>query len=77
MLTRLASSLLECSDGKKGSSWRATTLGTAPYMHDGSLITLEEVVEFYDQGGIPNRRLDEKLVKLNLTSVDKQDLTGS
>jgi cytochrome c peroxidase len=24
---------------------------TAPYMHDGSLATLEDVVEFYDQGG--------------------------
>jgi cytochrome c peroxidase len=23
---------------------------TAPYMHDGSLATLEDVVEFYDQG---------------------------
>ena len=28
---------------------------TAPYMHDGSLKTLEEVVDFYDKGGIPNR----------------------
>jgi cytochrome c peroxidase len=24
---------------------------TAPYMHDGSLQTLEDVVEFYDHGG--------------------------
>ena len=28
---------------------------TAPYMHDGSLKTLDEVVEFYNQGGIPNK----------------------
>ena len=27
---------------------------TAPYMHDGSLATLREVVEFYNQGGFPN-----------------------
>ena len=31
---------------------------TAPYMHDGSLKTLEEVVEFYNKGGIPNKNLD-------------------
>ena len=33
---------------------------TAPYMHDGSLKTLEEVVDFYDKGGIPNKNLDER-----------------
>ena len=27
---------------------------TAPYMHDGNLSTLEEVIEFYDAGGRPN-----------------------
>ena len=29
----------------------------APYMHDGSLATLEAVVEHYDKGGIPIRPL--------------------
>src|SRR5262249_43602583 len=29
-------------------------LGTAPYMHDGSEKTLQEVVEFYDRGGNAN-----------------------
>lgn len=47
---------------------------TAPYMHDGSLKTLEEVVDFYDKGGIPNRNLDEKIIKLNLTAAEKKDL---
>ena len=27
---------------------------TAPYMHDGSLATLEDVVEYYDRGGNRN-----------------------
>src|SRR5690606_21374936 len=27
---------------------------TAPYMHDGHFATLEEVVEYYNQGGTPN-----------------------
>lgn len=36
-------------------------LSTFPYMHDGSERTLEEVVEFYDRGGNPNRYLDPKM----------------
>ena len=47
---------------------------SAPYMHDGSLKTLEEVVEFYDKGGTPNQNLDERLKKLNLTAEQKKDL---
>ena len=31
---------------------------TAPYMHDGSVKTLTEVVEYYDQGGHANPFLD-------------------
>ncbi len=49
---------------------------TAPYMHDGSLKTLEEVVEFYDKGGIKNKNLDEKIKPLNLTEQDKKDLVA-
>jgi cytochrome c peroxidase len=47
---------------------------TAPYMHDGSLKTLEEVVDLYDKGGIPNKNLDPNIKKLNLTDPDKKDL---
>jgi len=49
---------------------------TAPYMHDGSLKTLEEVVDFYDKGGIPNKNLDPNIKKLNLTDQDKKDLVA-
>jgi cytochrome c peroxidase len=49
---------------------------TAPYMHDGSLKTLEEVVDFYDKGGRPNKNLDDKIKKLNLTDGDKKDLVA-
>jgi len=49
---------------------------TAPYMHDGSLKTLEEVVEFYDKGGTPNKNLDEKVKPLKLTEQDKKDLVS-
>ena len=37
---------------------------TAPYMHDGSLATLAEVVDYYDRGGQPHPNLDEKMTKL-------------
>ena len=47
---------------------------TAPYMHDGSVKTLEAVVDFYDRGGVPNPGLDRQLRPLQLTGAEKQDL---
>lgn len=47
---------------------------TAPYMHDGSVKTLEEVIEFYDKGGEPNPWLDPKMEPLNLTEQQEEDL---
>lgn len=49
---------------------------TGPYMHDGSLATLEEVVEWYDKGGFPNPYLSDKMKKLNLTEQEKEDLVS-
>jgi cytochrome c peroxidase len=40
-------------------------------MHDGSLATLEDVIEFYDQGGRPNPALDPKIRPLGLTADEK------
>jgi len=47
---------------------------TAPYMHDGSLKTLEEVIQFYDKGGIKNPYLSKEIKPLHLTSQEKADL---
>lgn len=47
---------------------------TAPYMHDGSLKTLEEVVEYYNKGGEANPQLDEELFPLKLSDDQKADL---
>ncbi|CCB86687.1 methylamine utilization protein MauG [Parachlamydia acanthamoebae UV-7] len=47
---------------------------TFPYMHDGSLKTLEEVVEYYNKGGIPNSNLHPLIKPLNLSESDKQAL---
>ncbi len=49
---------------------------TAPYMHDGSLKTLEDVVEHYDKGGIKNPYLSEKIKPLKLTDQEKSDLVA-
>lgn len=47
---------------------------TAPYFHDGSAATLEEVVEFYDKGGIKNPQLATEIKPLGLTAQEKADL---
>ncbi|HUF13741.1 MAG TPA: cytochrome c peroxidase [Longimicrobiales bacterium] len=47
---------------------------TAPYMHDGSMRSLEEVVDFYDRGGGPNAFLDAQLRPLDLTPAEKAQL---
>ncbi len=49
---------------------------TAPYMHDGSLKTLEQVVDFYDKGGEPNKNLDERMKPLKLSAQEKADLVA-
>jgi cytochrome c peroxidase len=47
---------------------------SAPYMHDGSLKTLEDVVEHYARGGIDNPFLSEDIFPLKLTAEEKKDL---
>jgi cytochrome c peroxidase len=47
---------------------------TSPYMHDGSLALLEDVVDFYDKGGIRNPQLDEEIFPLKLSEPEKVDL---
>ena len=49
---------------------------TGPYMHDGSMETLEEVVEWYAKGGFPNPTLSKDVKKLDLTVQDKNDLVA-
>lgn len=47
---------------------------TAPYMHDGSLATLEDVIEYYDRGGNANPYLDVEIRRLHLTAGEKRDI---
>lgn len=67
-------------DPKDWGAFKTPTLReiarTAPYMHDGSLKTLDDVVEYYDKGGTPNRNLDAKIKPLHLAPQDKKDLVA-
>lgn len=49
---------------------------TGPYMHDGSLLTLEEVVDFYRRGGNANAHLDPVLKPIELTDTDAANLVA-
>jgi cytochrome c peroxidase len=49
---------------------------TGPYMHDGSIQTLAQVVDFYDKGGIENPVKDPQLQPLGLTPQEKQALVA-
>ncbi len=49
---------------------------TAPYMHDGSIATLEAVIEFCDRGGNANPYLDPILRPLHLTEEEKRALVA-
>jgi len=49
---------------------------TEPYMHDGSEVTLREVVEFYNRGGLKNPWLSKEIKPLNLTPAEVDDLVA-
>ncbi len=66
-------------DGDRGRFKTPTLRGltkTAPYMHDGSLSTLEEVVVFYNQGGGKNPHLDAVLAPLGLSKEEVKSLVA-
>ena len=66
-------------DADKGA-FRTPTLrnlsDTFPYMHDGSLATLEQVIEFFDKGGHPNPGLNPDIKPLGLSVDEKRDLVS-
>jgi len=60
--------------------WKYKTPGlrnvelTAPYMHNGSMSTLRDVVEFYNAGGVPNEGLSPLIRPLELNAQEQDDL---
>lgn len=77
----------DSSDGGLGAiSGRASELGrfktptlrevsrTAPYLHDGSVPTLEALIDLYDRGGLRREGRDRELRALGLSAIEKADL---
>lgn len=80
----IAPAPMNCSDDiARGGFFKTPQLRnvalTAPYFHNGSQLTLEQVVEFYDRGGDFNtvdevQYMDPDIEILGLTLQEKQDL---
>ncbi|TWU60298.1 Cytochrome c551 peroxidase precursor [Rubripirellula tenax] len=70
----------QTGDVKDRGAFKTPTLRnvafTAPYMHDGSQATLEEVVDWYNKGGHPNPQLSDKMKPLNLTAQEQADVVA-
>ncbi len=49
---------------------------TAPYMHDGSFNTIEEVVEHYNSGGTDHMNKSDLIRPLNLNEQEKKELVA-
>ena len=68
--------------GQEADKWRYRTPSlrnvalTAPYMHDGSIATLEGVVAFYAEGGGGDPAQDPRTQSLTLTQSDQDALVA-
>jgi cytochrome c peroxidase len=49
---------------------------SAPYMHNGSLLTLDDVVRFYNQGGVANENLSPLIKPLGLSGMEVAELVA-
>jgi cytochrome c peroxidase len=49
---------------------------TGPYMHDGSMATLWDVMDHYNKGGTPNPYLDGGMQRLGLTETEIDDVVA-
>ncbi len=68
--------------GDPADRWKYRTPGlrnvelTAPYMHDGSIASLEDVVRFYNAGGVPHDLLAPAMRPLSLDDTEVLDLVA-
>lgn len=49
---------------------------TAPYLHDGSMKTLEDLIDFYAKGGLVKTNLSANMKELTLSKEEKQQLAS-
>jgi len=75
-LGRYAISATEADRGAFKTPSLREVARTAPYMHDGSLATLEDVIDFYDGGGNANPYQDPRIKPLGLDEGEKAALAA-
>jgi cytochrome c peroxidase len=73
-LGRFGQTKLQADKGEFKTPTLRNVALTPPYMHDGSLTTLHDVVDFYAGGGNSNPELDKEIKPLNLSAQDRADL---
>ncbi len=71
---RIAISRREADGGAFKTPGLREIASAAPYMHDGSLATLDDVIDFYDKGGRANPNVDPEMRELKLTAEEKLSL---
>lgn len=77
--TDMGRALIDKSSGLKGAfktPGLRNVVMTAPYMHDGSEASLEEVVRYYNEGGKHKKHLSKLIKPLNLTEGEISDLVA-
>jgi cytochrome c peroxidase len=75
-LGRFDQTKIQAEKGKFKTPTLRNVALTAPYMHDGSLKTLKDVVDFYAGGGNSNPYLDQDIKPLHLSAQDRADLVA-
>ena len=75
-LGRFDQTKIQADKGKFKTPTLRNVALTAPYMHDGSLKTLNDVVDFYAGGGNSNPYLDKDIKPLHLSAQDRADLVA-
>ena len=75
-LGRFGQTSIEADKGEFKTPTLRNVALSAPYMHDGSLKTLKDVVDFYAGGGNSNPYLDKQMKALSLSAGDRADLVA-
>ena len=73
-LGRYSETKLEADEGAFKTPTLRNVAISGPYMHDGSLKTLKDVVDFYAGGGNSNPDLDKEIKAIQLSGQDRTDL---
>ncbi len=67
-------SMLASDEGKFRTPSLRNLAFSAPYMHDGALKTIDDVLQHYNRGGVAHVNKDVRIKPLNLSRQDQADL---